>query len=206
MTADAVPPPRWSPRSQADRAWHVVPEPDLLPRTSASAVPVGDGREGSAVQGCRAGFVTRSLANAVDLCLVVVVLVLGWLAVAALRFLARTGAFHFPGLGIGLLVAVGELLLVAYFTVAWSLTGRTYGDAVLGLRVVDARGRRLGWPVAVVRAVLCAVFPIGLMWVLVSPGNRSLQDVVLRTSVVYDWSDPHATSRQPEGTVRPSGR
>jgi len=40
---------------------------------------------------------------------------------------------------------------------------------------------------AFMRAVLCVIFPVGLAWVLVSRHNRSLQDVVLRTSVVYDW-------------------
>jgi hypothetical protein len=34
--------------------------------------------------------------------------------------------------------------------------------------------------------VLCTLFPIGLVWVLVSGENRSVQDVLLRTSVVYD--------------------
>jgi hypothetical protein len=34
--------------------------------------------------------------------------------------------------------------------------------------------------------VVCTIFPIGLLWVLVSQENRSVQDVLLRTSVVYD--------------------
>jgi hypothetical protein len=33
--------------------------------------------------------------------------------------------------------------------------------------------------------VLCTLFPIGLLWVLVSRENRSVQDLMLRTSVVY---------------------
>jgi hypothetical protein len=36
-----------------------------------------------------------------------------------------------------------------------------------------------------VRAVLCVIFPVGLLWVLVSQENRSAQDLVLRTSVIY---------------------
>jgi hypothetical protein len=36
--------------------------------------------------------------------------------------------------------------------------------------------------------VLCVVFPIGLLWVAVSQDNRSAQDILLRTTVVYDWS------------------
>ena len=36
--------------------------------------------------------------------------------------------------------------------------------------------------------VLCVVFPIGLLWCVVSEENRSVQDLLLRTSVIYDWS------------------
>ena len=36
------------------------------------------------------------------------------------------------------------------------------------------------------RAALCTIFPMGLLWVLVSAENRSLQVILLRTSVVYD--------------------
>jgi hypothetical protein len=32
------------------------------------------------------------------------------------------------------------------------------------------------------------VLPIGLYWAVLSPTNRSIQDAVLRTSVIYDWS------------------
>jgi hypothetical protein len=34
--------------------------------------------------------------------------------------------------------------------------------------------------------VLCTLFPIGLVWVLVSGENRSVQDLLLRTSALYD--------------------
>jgi len=41
--------------------------------------------------------------------------------------------------------------------------------------------------IAFVRALVCVVLPIGLAWVAVSSKNRSLGDILLRTSVVYDW-------------------
>ena len=66
-------------------------------------------------------------------------------------------------------------------------TGRTYGAQVLGLRVVDRRGRRLVAAWAFLRAVLCVYVPLGLVWSAFSRENRSLQDLVLRTSVIYDW-------------------
>jgi hypothetical protein len=47
---------------------------------------------------------------------------------------------------------------------------------------------------ALLRAVLCVLFPIGLFWVAVSRANRSAQDVVLRYAVVYDWSQRSGTA------------
>ena len=83
--------------------------------------------------------------------------------------------------------AVGAWILVVYLTVAWWLNGRTFGDHLMGLRVVNFRGDRLRLPGALARAAFCAAFPLGLFWVAVSRENRSVQDVVLRTSVIYDW-------------------
>jgi uncharacterized RDD family membrane protein YckC len=38
------------------------------------------------------------------------------------------------------------------------------------------------------RAVLYVLFPAGLLWVLVSRRNASLQDLLVGTVVVYDWA------------------
>jgi uncharacterized RDD family membrane protein YckC len=56
----------------------------------------------------------------------------------------------------------------------------------MGLRVVGPRGARLHLLHAAARAVLCVLFLPGLFWVLVSRHDRSVQDVVLRTAVIYD--------------------
>jgi uncharacterized RDD family membrane protein YckC len=79
------------------------------------------------------------------------------------------------------------VLLVLYLTIAWTNTGRSVGKRVIGLRVVNVSGGRLGLPTAFLRALFCAAIPIGLFWAAVSRGNRSVQDIVLRTSVLYDW-------------------
>ena len=81
---------------------------------------------------------------------------------------------------------LGGIVAVLYLTACWATTGRSYGKHVLGLRVVGPFGR-LHVVGAFLRAVLCVLVPIGVLWVAVSRENRSLQDVVLRTSVVYDW-------------------
>ena len=85
------------------------------------------------------------------------------------------------------MTAVGDLLFILYLTVSWMGNGRTYGNHIMGLRVVNREGRGLKPLRAFVRAILYVIFPIGLLWVMVSGQNRSLQDLVLRTSVIYDW-------------------
>lgn len=83
--------------------------------------------------------------------------------------------------------ALGWGLLILYLTIAWTTTGRTIGKQLMGLRVVSRHGERLHFGVALVRALICAAFPLGLFWCAVSRENRSVADLVLRTSVVYDW-------------------
>ena len=140
----------------------------------------------SAIQGTRAGLVTRSLANIADLLVVVLLLAGGYVAVAATRFLLGPAAFEFPAPALATLLLIGLGLQAVYFAVTWAVVGGTYGDRLLGLRVTDDRGARLGWGRCAARAVLCTIFPIGLVWVLVSRENRSVQDLLLRTSVRYD--------------------
>jgi uncharacterized RDD family membrane protein YckC len=140
------------------------------------------------LQGRRAGLVSRLLANTVDFGVVAGIVAGGYAAVAALRFLWNSRTFTFPAPGFGLLVVAGSVVMVLYLTACWTASGRTYGDHLLGLRVVGRCGRRLRPVPALLRAVLCVVFPIGLFWLVISRDNRSVQDVLLRSSVVYDWS------------------
>ena len=77
-----------------------------------------------------------------------------------------------------------------------------YGNESLAYQAVNLGYARLGLPGfppshtdvepelvgALLRAVLCVLFPIGLFWIVLSSENRSVQDVLLRSSVVYDWS------------------
>jgi uncharacterized RDD family membrane protein YckC len=161
-----------------------VPRRPDVAHHKVDAVPL----EARAFQGQRAGVVTRTAANAVDFVLVVAVLALGYACWCALKFLINPTQFRFPSPSFIVLVVCFEIVLFVYFTVSWATTGRTYGDQQLGLRVVNPRGERLRWPGALIRAGFCVLLPIGLYWAIVSPTNRSVQDSVLRTSVVYDWS------------------
>jgi hypothetical protein len=145
------------------------------------------------LQGQRAGIVSRGLADAVDFAVVAAVLALGYLGVATGRFIWRSWTFTWPTPSFLLVLVLGGAVAVLYLTATWGTTGRSYGKHVLGLRLVGPFGR-LRLVGALLRALLCVVFPIGLAWVLVSRENRSLQDVVLRTSCVYDWLGGESTS------------
>lgn len=144
-------------------------------------------REARAYQGQRAGVISRLLACAVDLAVVAAIVGGGYLATSVVLFLWDPGRFHFPVMDRTWLLTAGGAVLFVYLSVSWVMTGRTWGDLLLGLRVVNFRGEPLRVAGAVLRAALCVVFPIGIFYVAVSRANRSVADVILRTSVLYDW-------------------
>jgi uncharacterized RDD family membrane protein YckC len=150
--------------------------------------------EARAYQGSRAGIVSRGIANGIDLAVLMGVLGAIYLGSAGLAFVIDPVSFRFPMPSRPVALTVAALIAVLYFTGCWIATGRTYGDHVLGLRVVDHRGRRLRPGIALMRAVFCTFFMLGILWVAISAGRRSVQDIVLRTSVIYDW-DPHSAPR-----------
>jgi uncharacterized RDD family membrane protein YckC len=139
-------------------------------------------------QGRRAGIVTRVAAAVLDGIAVVVIVFALHAVVVGTIFLIHPAGFHWPNsLGWSFLSLVG-VIGVIYLTLGWRITGRTWGDAILGVRVVTGGGERLPLATALVRSLFCVFFPIGLFWTAVSRSNRSIQDVVLRTSVIYDWT------------------
>jgi uncharacterized RDD family membrane protein YckC len=143
--------------------------------------------EARAFHGKPAGIVTRTSANVIDLVVVAVLLGGTYFAVSGVLFLRRGASFRFPVVSYQGAYIAGFVLLVAYFTWCWQTSGRTYGDRVLGLRVHTREGGDLGFWRSLLRAVLCATFPLLLVWVAVDYKSRSVQDLIVRTRVVYDW-------------------
>jgi uncharacterized RDD family membrane protein YckC len=148
-----------------------------------SAIP----RDARVFQGRRAGVVTRVLAAAVDGAVITLVLLLIYLGYAGLLFLVDPRTFTFPDTQFIVSMLMGAILLFLYLSVAWAVGGRTYGNLLLGLRVVGVFGGDVGWFRAAARAAFYVAFPIGLLWVAVDRRQRSIQDRVLATAVVYDW-------------------
>jgi uncharacterized RDD family membrane protein YckC len=133
-----------------------------------------------------AGVVTRALAAAVDAAVVGCAVVLIYFAVAVARFAWSPLTFRWPAPSAPVSGAAFVAMATVYLTIAWARTGRTRGGTLLGVRVVSAQMGPLGWWRAAVRAVVYVVFPLGLLWSAVSPTRRSVQDMLVRSLVVYD--------------------
>ena len=145
--------------------------------TKVSPIP----HEARPYQGHEAGLVTRGLAGTLDVVVAVIATVVLYLTIAGAKLVIAPRKFHFPEMPFLLGVGGALTILVLYLATAWTLSGRSYGGRVMGIRVLGRQGRRVRAPVALARAVLYVVFPVGLLWILVNRQKRSLQDVVLRT-------------------------
>ena len=139
--------------------------------------------------GRRAGLVSRLLADAIDLVVVVLIGFAALLVASAIRGLFTTG-FEFVEVPQPARGTLAALLLIGYLGYGWGLEGRTLGKTAMGLRVVRDDGADLSPVRGMLRAVLYFLLLPGILWALVSRRNASLQDLVLRTSVVYDWGVP----------------
>lgn len=161
------------------------------PEGAASAVP----REARAYQGHRAGMVTRGIAGAVDAVVVLLVVMVGLLGLNGLSFLLDPRGFRVVGASQEVLVEVALATAIVYLAGTWAVMGRSYGCRLMGLKIVDPRGRSPRLTRALLRAAFCVFFPIGLLWCGVGRSRKSVQDLVLGTTVVYDWMPEHRPRR-----------
>ncbi len=171
----------------------------IVPDHQVASIPTDAVR----FQGDRAGLVSRAVAAFLDFFLVFAIVLATIAVIWMLSFVidptnpvsaaipadaVQSSADRLRRLPpVGLMIIYGYVLNVVYWTAFWALSGRTVGNLIMGLRVVDRKGEHPGWMLSFVRAVFCTIFPVGLLWVLPSKSNRSIQDTVLRTSVIYDW-------------------
>lgn len=148
-----------------------------------SVVPV----EARPYQGTSAGIVTRLVASSLDALVVITALVGAYAGWAAILFLVAPRQFRLPAPPLEWFVLCFLGFLVVYLTTAWWVSGRSLGDHVMGIRVVTGERSRSSLVTAFGRALMCAGFPVGLLWCAVDPQRRAVHDLVMRTSVVYDW-------------------
>jgi uncharacterized RDD family membrane protein YckC len=144
--------------------------------------------EARALQGHRAGFASRVVADLVDLGVAWLLGLSALVAGGVIGYLLTGPPFSLPVLPNWLDATLGAAILVGYLTLSWAATGRSVGKQLAGLRVVERGGRRLSLWRSFARAVLYVLFPAGLLWILASRRNASVQDLLLGTAVVYDWA------------------
>jgi uncharacterized RDD family membrane protein YckC len=148
-------------------------------------------------QGHEAGIVSRLVAAALDLFAVAALLVATYAGATVLLFVLQPSNFAVPRLPAPFLGVAYLVVATLSLAVPWFLTGRSYGQRVMGLRVTTRAGTRLSLLRALARAVVCVCFPVGLLWALASPRGAAVHDVVVGTAVRYDWSGALSTPGSP---------
>ncbi|MEU6251931.1 RDD family protein [Streptomyces sp. NPDC047043] len=148
------------------------------------AVTPGDDREQDPHSDA-AGVVTRCLAGLVDALVVAGIGIALQLAFSGLRLLVTGPPMRMPDLSVWLTGVLGWAIAVLYLAVSWASTGGTVGDWLLGLQVTGRAGRLLGVTRALLRALLCVAFPVGLFWIPFSRRHASVQDIVTASRVRY---------------------
>jgi uncharacterized RDD family membrane protein YckC len=143
--------------------------------------------EARSLQGRRAGLVSRMIANIVDLGVVVAVVFGTYIVWAGMKLLWQGSSFTRPTPGFARAFTFATVVHIVYFAISRTGSGRTYGDQLMGLRVIGRTGPTLGLGMASIRAVICVLFPLGLLWAGIGRERRSVQDLIVRTSVIYDW-------------------
>ena len=143
----------------------------------------------ASLQGQNAGFVSRAIADVIDFFFAQAIFFGTVLGVGVLRYiLGASDQFADWRPSPVAVVAIQYVLLVLVFTLGWGGGGRTIGKGVLGLRAARADGTPVGFPRALLRALLCAAAPWILGFVALSRKNRGIHDVLLGTRVTYDWA------------------
>jgi uncharacterized RDD family membrane protein YckC len=141
-------------------------------------------------QGHYAGSVSRFLAFVLDAAVSAGLFALG-LAATSLVVQVVTGhsvSWSRTNIVVAIIFVAWEFF---YFGYSWAASGRSFGMAVLGVRVVRADGRALEPRQGVVRAL---VFPLsfllcglGFLGIIVQREHRALHDLIAGTAVIYAW-------------------
>jgi uncharacterized RDD family membrane protein YckC len=161
---------------------------------------VAIGRVEETLAGHYAGFVSRTAAFFIDVTLILIVLSLATTFVNAVvgLFNLETILGRFMGDGgfaTSLAAAIaglaGTLFVVVYGVLAWSMSGATLGDILMGVRVMSATGERVSFGRAAVRMtgayISGFVLFLGFIWALFDRRRQGWHDKMAGTVVIYDW-------------------
>ena len=190
-----------------DRAWATLrgrPKPEIAMPDFAVAIrdKKPDPKEMAGrpyLGGGYAGIASRVLAFSIDVFVLIIALVVGWVfvrAIVSMFNLDRLFQSLFGTTGFGTLRVVasgvlGTLIACVYWIFGWTFIGGTVGKIVMGLRVVGPGGSRLGFWRSLRRVIgyFISAFTLGLgfLWVIVNKRHHSWADKLAGSSVVYAW-------------------
>ena len=141
-------------------------------------------------QGRYAGSVSRFVAYAIDLLVSSAVFSLALAAISYVSQIVTGHSIHWNRSTIGMAIAFVVWEFV-YFGYSWAVSGRTFGMAVLGIRVVRADGSTVQPKEGIIRALVFPLsfllFGLGFLGILVQREHRALHDLIAGTAVVYSW-------------------
>jgi uncharacterized RDD family membrane protein YckC len=144
-----------------------------------------------------AGFVTRTIAFAIDAALIdIAALAVG--AVVALVFSIMPVSHDVEKVAVAAGGVAFVLWSVAYFTTFWTTTGQTPGNRAMRIRVVRADGTALRPRHALARLagmVIGLPLLVGYVPILVSDTRRGLHDAMAGTVVVDSPIEPERGTR-----------
>jgi uncharacterized RDD family membrane protein YckC len=141
-------------------------------------------------QGQYAGAVSRFAAYLIDL---VASTIIFSLALSLISYLVEivTGSpvsWHRSSIVVLIIYIAWQFL---YFGFQWAGDGSTWGEALLGVQVVQADGRRLhawqGWVRSLTFPLGFLTLGLGFLGILVQREHRAVYDLIAGTAVVYAW-------------------
>jgi uncharacterized RDD family membrane protein YckC len=142
------------------------------------------------MEGHYAGIVTRFAAFGIDVVTIAVVFAIGGRVVEyVLGVLVR----HQMSLSDARIAPTAALVIwiFLYFAYPLAVSGRTFGMAAAGLRVVRADGQELGTRRAVVRTLALPLsfllLGFGFLLIVLRADRRALHDLIAGSAVVYAW-------------------
>jgi uncharacterized RDD family membrane protein YckC len=115
------------------------------------------------------------------------------LAVAGASFVAsvitnQSVSWNRTNIAVTIIYLLWEFL---YFAYSWAASGKTFGMALLGVRVISADGAAATARQAVIRTL---AFPLsflllglGFLGILLQHDRRALHDLIAGTAVIYSW-------------------
>jgi uncharacterized RDD family membrane protein YckC len=142
------------------------------------------------LQGRYAGFASRFTAFALDEGTITAVFAVALAAISWAASVVTGTTIHWDRSNLWVSLAfVGWQFL--YFAYSWGASGKTFGMAVFGVRVVQPDGTDASWRQAIVRTLALPLsfllFGLGFLGILVGDRRRALHDVIAGTAVVYSW-------------------